>query len=428
MPFSDGSPAISTNHWSSASRRSLLAAGLAATFGAGVAAPAHASPGDKGGRHGPKPAKWDHHLRSTPDNLHWGGFPIGWEPGLTMRSGQTVRVDTLSHQGFTNPDIHPRDYFGAFGVEPDEILPDGVAFWETLPERVATGRRYGGHVLTGPIYVEGAEPGDTIVVDILDIDTRVPYGFNNTAPTGGVMATFYPGWREGDEGLDIPAEIPPGLPAGVWPDVRTHLYRTGMHRGEEVVFFSDDIIIPTQKFMGIIAVASPTGEFIGNTEDEPPPAGGVQNSTPPGRFGGNMDVRDLCVGTKLYLPVFQPGAQIFIGDPHSCQGDGEVSGTAVEHSLAGTFRITVIKNVETELPWAETDDHWMMMGIHWDLDRAMRIAVEKTVDFLVTTQDLTVPKAYSFASIAVNYHNAEVVDRTQVVTGYIPKDVFKRRR
>jgi acetamidase/formamidase len=117
-----------------------------------------------------------------------------------------------------------------------------------------------------------------------------------------------------------------------------------------------------------------------------------------------------------------------MGDAHSCQGDGEVSGTAVEHSLAGTFRITLVKNVETELPWAENDDYWIMMGIHWDLDRAMRIAVEKTVDFLVTTQGLTVPKAYSFASIAVNYHNAEVVDRTQVVTGYIPKSVFKRRR
>lgn len=420
---------MSTHHWSTASRRSVLAAGLAVPLAAAVgAAPAQASRGQSGGHGSHGHMKWDHHLKSTPENLHWGGFPIGWEPGVTIRSGQTVRVDTLSHQGFTNPAIHPRDYFGAFGVKPREILSDGIAFWETLPARQAENRQYGGHVLTGPIYVRGAEPGDTVAIDILDIDTRVPYGFNNTAPTSGVMAEFYPGWREGDAGLDIPAQIPPGLPAGVWPDVRTHLYRTGMHRGQEVVFFSDDVIIPTHKFPGIIAVASPTGEFIGNTEDAPPPATGVQNSTPPGRFGGNMDVRDLTVGTTLYLPVFQPGAQIFVGDPHSCQGDGEVSGTAVEHSLSGTFRITLIKDTVTELPWAETDDHWIMMGIHWDLDRAMRIAVEKTVDFLVTTQGMTVPKAYSFASIAVNYHNAEVVDRTQVVTGFVPKSVFKGRR
>ena len=411
---------MSVSHWSSASRRSVLAVGRAAPLAAGRPA-AQAASRAKGGA-------WDHHLRSTPEALHWGGFPIGLRPAAVMGSGETIRVDTLSHQGFTNPEIHPHDYFGAFGVAPEEILSDGVAFWETLPERVATGRRYGGHVLTGPIHVEGAEPGDTIAIDILDIDTRVPYGFNNTGPTTGVMATFHPGWREGDDTLDIPADVPADLPAGVWPDVRTHLYRIGDHRGEEVVHFADDIMIPTQKFMGIMAVASPAGEFIGNTEAEGPPATGVQSSTPPGRFGGNMDVRDLDVGTTLYLPVFQPGAQVFLGDPHSCQGDGEVSGTAVEHSLAGTFRITLVKGVETELPWAETEDHWIMMGIHWDLDRAMRIAVEKTVDFLVTTQGLTVPKAYSFTSIAVDYHNAEVVDRTQVVTGYIPKSVFGGRR
>jgi acetamidase/formamidase len=368
----------------------------------------------------------DHHLQSTPGNLHWGGFPIGWKPGVTMRSGETVRVDALSQQGFTNPGVDPRDYFGAFGVPPEEILPDGQAFWETLPEREATGRRYGGHVLTGPIYVEGAEPGDTLAVEILELETRVPYGFNNTAPTGGVMAEDYPGWRGGDVGLGIPAEIPPDLPAGVWPGVRTHLYRTGVHDGEEVVFFADDIIVPTQKFMGVMAVASPMGEFVGDTESAPPPATGVQSSTPPGRFGGNLDVRDLTVGTTLYLPVFQPGAQLFVGDPHSCQGDGEVSGTAVEQSLTGTFRLTLAKGVETEWPWAENDEHWIVLGIHWDLDRAMRLAVERTVGFLVATQGLTVPKAYSFASIAVNYHNAEVVDRTQVVTGHIPKRVFKR--
>ncbi|WP_181312384.1 acetamidase/formamidase family protein [Nocardioides campestrisoli] len=414
-----------SNHWSSASRRSLLAAGIVSPIAAGIASPAQAHGGRGGGRPRHK-TKWDYHLRSTPENLHWGGFPIDWDPALVVRSGKTVRVDMLSHQGATQA-THPLEYFAAFGAGPSAVLPDAVEFWKTRGERQASNRQYGGHVLTGPIYIEDAEPGDTLVIDIMDVETRTPFGFNNTAPTGGVMATFYPGWREGDVGLDIPAEIPADKPAGVWPDVRTHLYRVAKHRGEDVVHFSDHLKIPAQPFPGIVAVAPQSGVFIGNTEDAAPPATGVQNSTPPWTFGGNMDVRDLCSGSTLYLPVFQPGAQVFLGDPHSCQGDGEVSGTAVEHSCVGNFRFTLIKRTETELPWAENDTHWIMMGIHWDLDRAMRMAVEKTVDFLVTTQGMTAPKAYSFASIAVNYHNAEVVDRTQVVTGYIPKDVFGRR-
>ena len=418
---------MSSDHWSSVRRRSILGAGLSAPLAAGAGAPAHAHGTDARRRPGGSRPRWDHHLRASADTLHWGGFPIDWEPALTITSGKTVRVDLLSHQGATQ-EIHPVEYFAAFGAGPEAVLPDAVDFWQSRAERQASGRQYGGHVLTGPIYVEGAEPGDTLAIDIVDVQTRAPYGFNNTAPEGGVMATFYPGWREGDTGLDIPAEIPPDMPAGVWPDVRTHMYRVGPHRGQDVVFFSDELKVPARPFPGIIAVAPQSGVFIGNTEDAPPPATGVQNSTPPWTFGGNMDVRDLCSGSTLYLPVFQPGAQVFMGDPHSAQGDGEVSGTAVEHSCVGNFRITVVKDVETELPWAENETHWIMMGIHWDLDRAMRMAVEKTVDFLVTTQGLTVPKAYSFASIAVNYHNAEVVDRTQVVTGYVPKDVFERHR
>ncbi len=369
----------------------------------------------------PTDAGADHHLRATPENVVWGGYPIDNEPGVTMGSGETVRVDTISGSGFTNPDITPTEYFAAFGVEPEEILADGVAFWESLPTRV----NYGGpHVLTGPIYVEGAEPGDTIAIEILDLDTRVPYGVNSTGPTTGVMSTTYPGWREGDAPLDIVAEIPADAPGGVLPDVRQHLYRTGVHDGEEVVFVDDNIRVPLRPFLGIMAVAPPTGEFIGRTEGEGPPPSGVQISTPPGRFGGNLDVKDLTVGTTLYLPVYQDGAQVFLGDAHGVQGDGEVSGTAVEQSLSGTFRITVLDGVETAGPWAETEDHWITMGIHWDLDRAMRFSVGDTVDFLVREKGMTESKAYSLASIAVDYNAAEVVDGTQVVTGMIPKAVF----
>jgi acetamidase/formamidase len=360
-------------------------------------------------------------LAATPENLVWGGFPIDRPPVLTVKSGAVVRIDTISQSGAASTDINPVDYFGQFGVKPHEVLPDVVNFWRSIPSR----ERYGPHVLTGPVYIEGAEPGDTLEIEIIDIDTRVPYGLNNTGPTSGVMGTGYPGWRPGDAGLDIPAVVPPDRPFGLWPDVRQHLYRTGKDRGQEVAFFNDQIKIPLQPFMGVMGVAPKTGEFVGSTPDAPPPPTGVQGSGPPGPFGGNMDTHDLAEGSTLYLPVFQRGGQFFVGDPHSVQGDGEVSGTAIEHSLSGTFRFKLHKGRTIKGPWAEDEDHWLMMGIDHDLDRALKLATVDVVNFLVREKGFTPSKAYSFASISVDFHAAEVVDGTQVVVGKIPKDVFK---
>ncbi|MFC4035885.1 acetamidase/formamidase family protein [Streptomyces polygonati] len=400
---------------SAPSRRTLLTAGLAVPVAAGLTGAVTSPAGAATPR--AVPGKWDHHLKSTPGNLHWGGFPIDATPGVTMKSGEIVRVDALSQQGLTGT-MSPVDYMGQFGIKPHEVLADATAFWESLPARRAANQNYGGgHVMTGPVYVKGAEPGDTLAIEYLALDTRVDYGFNGTSPTSGVMATTYPGWRAGDAPLDIPSDLLS----------RTHMYRSGIWHGKEVIHFSDSIKIPTRKFMGTIAVAPPTGEFVGATIDAPPPATGVQPSTEPGKYGGNMDNRDLTIGTTLYLPVWQPGGLLFMGDSHSVQGDGEVSQTAVEHSLSGTFRITLLKNTPNDLPWAETDTDWLIMGIDWDLNRATKIAVQKTIDFLGRTQGMSVAEAFSFASLAVNYHVSEVVDKTQVVTGYIPKSLFTHR-
>jgi acetamidase/formamidase len=398
--------------------RTLVAAAallLAIALASPLAGQADAAPKKKG--------TW-HHLRSTPENIVWGGFPIDRPAAITIDSGDTVRIDTLSGGGGTNPNITPEEYFAAFGVGADEILPDLKAFWKSLPGRP----QYGPHLLTGPVYVRGAEPGDALKVEVLDLDTRVPYGINSTGPESGVFSTSYPGWRIGDAGLDIPALIPPGTPGGVLPNVRQHLYRTGKSRGRDVAFFGGGIEIPLKPFMGVMGVAPETGTFVGNTPTDPPPASGVQGSVPPGPYGGNLDVNDLGEGSTLYLPVFQPGGQFFTGDAHSVQGDGEVSGTAIEHSLSGTFRFTLVKGAGIDGPWAEDKDRWMMMGIDWDLDRAMRFSVKETIDFLTGEKGFTVPKAFSFASIAVDYEASEVVDRTQVVTGMIPKALFPKAK
>jgi acetamidase/formamidase len=376
----------------------------------------------------------DYIVRSTPENVVWGEFPSERPPVLTIQSGDTVRIETLSHAGATqgatageapgNEANHPVAYLAQFGVTPTQVLPDVIAFWKSGPGRPRTGR--GGHILTGPVYVNGAEPGDTLEVQVLAIDTRVPYGINNAGPTGGVLGAGYAGrvgpFYSGSLDVNYPGRLsttPPTIPP-FGPVGNRNLIWTGQAGGRQVAFFSDDITVPLGPFMGIMAVA-PEAPAVGAPGVTVPL---VQSSTPPGVYGGNMDVKDLTVGSRLFLPVFHSGALFYTGDPHSAQGDGEVSGTAIEHSLTGVFRFIVHKASPLAGPRAETDTHYIMMGIDLDLDRAMRLAVQDVVKFLVEVKGLEPGYAYSLASVACDFRVAEAVDQTQIVTGHIPKAIF----
>jgi len=347
----------------------------------------------------------DVYVPSRPETIAWGAFPIDKPAVAIVRSGQTVRIDTLSHAGSTQEE-NPAVFLAKYGVKPDEILKDVMDFWAARSTLRQAGDG-GGHVLTGPIYVEGAEPGDTLEVQILELKTRVPYGMNSTGPTGGVMRDEYPGAREGDRPLDI-------------PEGTRHLIRTGTAGGKDVAFFSDRIHVPMNPFMGIMAVA-PRNPVMGDVGVRAP---GLQGSGPPGDYGGNMDFRALTVGTSLYLPVFHSGARFYTGDPHGVQGDGEVSGNALEQSLTGVFRFVVHKGKTLTAPRAENAAHYIVMGIDVDLDRSMRMAVSEAVKFLVEEKGMTPAKAMSLCSIAVDFHVAEAVDGRQVVAGKIPKAVF----
>lgn len=346
----------------------------------------------------------DHVVSATPENLNWGWFPIDKDPVLTVQSGETVLINTITHVGATqNQD--PVEYLTGLGIPREEILQDVIDFWASRDAREREGRS--GHTITGPIYVDGAEPGDMLEIQILDIATRVSWGANNTSPRGGVFSTSYPGYRDGDEALDM--------------EPMRHVIRTGLAGGREVAFVTDDIQVPLAPFMGIMAVAPDpvVGEPSVTVE-------GVQGSRAPGAFGGNLDVKDLTVGTSLYLPVFHPGARFYVGDPHSAQGDGEVSGTAIEQSLTGTFRFVLHKDASITMPRAENETHYMIMGIDLDLDRAARHATWEVVRFLQEEKGLSPAEALSLASIAVDFRVSEVVDLTQVVTGFIPKSIFLR--
>ena len=346
----------------------------------------------------------DHYVPSRPEMLSWGWFPLDKPPLLTIASGDTVRVDTLSHTGSTQRE-HPATLLRDLGVAPEDILPDVIDFWASRDGRPREGRS--GHVITGPIAITGAEPGDVLEIQILELTTRAPFGINNTGSSAGVFGSGYPGSRPSDAVRD---EI----------ETTRHVIHTGMVDGREVALFSDDIHVPLAPFMGIMAVA-PT-PVLGEPGVDIP---GVQSSRPPGAFGGNMDVKELTVGSTLYLPVLHPEALFYVGDPHSAQGDGEVSGTAIEQSLSGRFRFVLHTDRSISGPRAENDTHYIMMGIDLDLDRALQKAVDEVVAFLVAEKGLTPTKAVSLASIAVDFHVAEAVDFTQLVTGKIPKQIFR---
>jgi len=347
----------------------------------------------------------DHYVRATPENLSWGWFPLDKAPVLTIDSGETVRIDTISHHGSTQ-DEDPVTFLGGFGVTPDEILEDVRTFWASRPSRPRDGRT-GAHVLTGPIAIAGAEPGDMLEVQVLEVTSRVPYGFNSRDARGGPLADDYPGTEPGDRGAAIASG-------------GRRIVRTAEADGRIVAQIAPGLRVPLAPFMGIMAVApeAPRVGQPGVTVD------GIQSSRPPGPYGGNLDVKQLTTGATLYLPVFHDGALFYTGDPHGVQGDGEVSGTALEQSNTGVFRFVLHKNVRIDAPRAETPTHYIVVGIDLDLDRAMRKALLATIEYLGSEHGIAADDAFTLASLGIDFAVAEAVNQTQVVTAMIPKSLF----
>ena len=333
----------------------------------------------------------DYYLPSTPENLWNGWFPRDAPPAITVPSGAIVKIDTISHRGVGGNGLDPVAFLGQFGVQPEEILPDVInAFNDFLPDHRAA-RGGGGHHLTGPVYVEGAEPGDTLEVRIMKVDSRVPYGINAQS-SGGAL----PGYLS---------------------QSTVRLMRTN----GDVVLFKEGVEIPMKRFQGTMGVAA-ADDFVSPIANAA--AVGIVSSTPPGPFGGNMDLNDLGEGTSLFLPVFRTGVQFFTGDPHGVQGNGEVSGNALEQSNTVTMQFIVHKGGGLTEPRAETPTHFILMGIDVDHDTAYSLALADVLDFLQTEKGLPLADARAFASLAVDFNIAESVDFTQLVMGRIPKRFF----
>ncbi|GII30164.1 amidase [Planotetraspora mira] len=319
-------------------------------------------------------------LATTQETAIWGYFPTDRAPVLTVDSGTVVRIDAVNQAGVSAAE-GPVAYFEMLGVPADQVLPE-------LAEVAKNPRPAGssGHILTGPVHVRGAEPGDVLEIRILDVSPRVPYGVNSTGPGAGVCGDL----------LDTASTR------------LLQLDHSGRHYS-----FGHGIKVPFKPFAGIMGVAPPT-------------SAGFVSANPPDRWGGNLDFRDLVAGTTLYLPVFQPGGMFYTGDTHGAQGHGEVDQTAVEHSMSLTVQFIVRKGASLEWPRAESDEYFWCMGIDADLDVALRIAVEQAVGHLVEATEgaLTTADAYALCSIAVDFVVAEAVDGNKVIVAYIAKSLL----
>ena len=311
-----------------------------------------------------------HRLEATPGTVAYGYYWAEATPALRVKSGDLIDVETI----LTNTPAG----LGRMGVPAGEVpqhLRDIVA------RDTGSLRGPGGHILTGPIYVEGADSGDVLEVRIRSITLPLAYGYNGCS---GFVRELCE--RRGStlirlDRARMTSEVAPG------------------------------IVVPLRPFFGSMGVA-------------PASALGRVSSNPPGRHAGNLDNKELVAGTTLYIPVFVKGALLEVGDGHAAQGDGEVDQTAIETNLEGRIQVVVRKDLKLDWPRGETPTHWITMGTDTSLVVATKTAIREMVKFLQETKGISQTQAYQAASMAADLHVTQLVDGNVGVHMMIAKKVL----
>jgi acetamidase/formamidase len=311
-------------------------------------------------------------LPATPSTVVWGYYSAKAKSVLTVHSGDTVRMQTLSTCG-------PTDRMIGEGVAPADIPAYNDDIYNQVKDRGP-----GGHILTGPVEIAEAEPGDVLEVDILKIDIDVPFACNGFGVGRGFLPNDFPYGRRKIIPLD---------------------------RDKMIAKFAPGIEIPLHPFFGSMGVA-------------PPESAGRYDSAPPWMHGGNMDNKELVAGTTLYIPVHAKGALFEAGDGHAGQGNGEVDITAMETFLSGTFRFVVHKDQHLLWPRAETPTSYISMGFSPDLKEAANLAVREMINFLVEQKHMSRDDAYMLTSVAVDVDITQLVDGNVGVHAICPKSIF----
>ena len=305
-----------------------------------------------------------HYLNPTPQTVHWGHFNASIPAVLQVESGDEVVIDTFSG-GMSEV------------ADPSLFRPEHRLIVDTVPQIM------GPHILTGPVHVKGAEPGDTLEVRILDIELTTDWGWNIIRPLKGALPEDFPNLSRRVIPIDRQTNVA-RLPWGV--------------------------DVPLRPFFGIIGVA-------------PPPAYGLVSSVEPREYGGNIDNKEFIPGTSLFLPVFFPGANLSVGDGHAVQGDGEVCLTALETCLKGRFQVIVHKQ-SLNFPRAITPTHYISMGMDVDLDDAAKQALRNMIKWLTEIKPWTAEEAYVFCSLACDLHVTQLVDGNKGIHAMVSRSVI----
>ena len=305
-----------------------------------------------------------YYLNPTPQTVHWGHFNASIPAVLQVESGDEVVIDTFSG-GMSEV------------ADPSLFRPEHRLIVDTVPQIM------GPHILTGPVHVKGAEPGDTLEVRILNIELTTDWGWNIIRPLKGALPEDFP-----------------NLSRRVIPiDRQTNMARLPW-----------GVDVPLRPFFGIIGVA-------------PPPAYGLVSSVEPREYGGNIDNKEFIPGTSLFLPVFVPGANLSVGDGHAVQGDGEVCLTALESCLKGRFQVIVHKQ-SLNFPRAITPTHYISMGMDVDLDDAAKQALRNMIKWLTEIKPWTAEEAYVFCSLACDLHVTQLVDGNKGIHAMVSRSVI----
>lgn len=310
-----------------------------------------------------------HQLNSSPETVHWGHFDARIPARLTVEPGDEIVIDTFSGGA--------DDWGGDLSI----LRPEHREIIEKVP------RIDGPHILTGPVAVRGAEPGDTLEVKVKEVEITADWGYNLMHPGRGTLPDEFPVDRQRTLPIDRQA-MTMKLPWGVE--------------------------IPLRPFFGILAVA-------------PPAERGRISSVPPGDFGGNLDNKELLPGSSVFLPVFVPGAHFSTGDGHAVQGDGEMDLTALETCMKGTFELVLHKR-RLDFPRALTPTHYITMGCDPDLDLAAQQASRNMLDWLEELTGWEREEAYVFCTFACDLHVTQFVNKSKGVHAMIRRDSLPARK